>query len=234
MKDTRHDRHTRITDEYRDMRTRLEGATGELKSLQEKRATTLQASRDAGQRWRQIFKDAGGIADKDVRKIQTKEHTLAAEVEQLDDLISELTRHVDELRHWTGELRKQHVTSLYLTRREMAATRLTAALEAVFEKPEGKDLLEAISQRADSLNQEVIEDHGFLAGIGFDAHESMKPNFMAVISADDRRKVAGEVEKRTRALIADTVIERMSALDAEAVRFGDDLDCPLPPLGCEH
>lgn len=228
------DRYTRITDEYRDMRERLEGAASKLERLKERRAATLQGSRDAGQHWRKIFKEAGGVAGKDVRDLQAEEHALAAEVEQLDDLIRELTQHVDELKHWTGELRKRHVTSLYLTRRELAATRLTTALDTVFEKPEGQDLLEALSQRADSLSQEVIEDHVFMAGIGFDGHEGARAGFIAMVSRDDRRKITDEAERRKRALIADVVMKRIDALGEGHPRFDDALAAPLSPLACEQ
>lgn len=228
------DRFARVTDDYRKIQSQLEEAHGEFDRLKQLRAATLQSSRDAGQRWRQMFKDAGGKAGKEVRDVQAEEHSLAAEVEQIDELIGELTPRVDELRHWAGEMRKQHVSSLHLTRREMAATRLDAALNTIFEKPEGQELLEALAQRGDSIHREVIEDHVFMGLIGFDGHEGSAPGFMARISGDDRRKIAEEVEKRKRALFADVVTKRLESLGEEHPRFGDALAVPLPPLACEQ
>ena len=83
------DRLTRVTDDYREFRAKLETATGELERLKDQRAATMQSSRDAGQQWRQVFKDAGGAAGKEVRELQGEERTLAAEIEQLDVLIDE-------------------------------------------------------------------------------------------------------------------------------------------------
>lgn len=231
---TTHKHFTQVTENYRAMRDKLETAAGELKRLQGQRAATMQSSRDAGRQWRQIFKDAGGAAGKEVRELQAEERTLAAEVEQLDVLINELTPHVAELRHWASQLRQQHIAHLAEARRDTAANRLDAAMAEVFEKPEGQELLEALAQRADSIRSEVVEDHSFMGGIGFDGHESSKPGFMAKISGDDRRKIAAEAEKRKRAMIADAVIERMAALGDEKTRFEGDLEGPLAPLACEH
>lgn len=228
------DRFTRVTDDYRELQTQLEKAHGELGRLKQLRAATLQSSRDAGQRWRQMFKDAGGKAGKEVRDLQAEEHSLAAEVEQIEELIGELTPRVDELRHWAGEQRKRHVTTLHLTRREMAAGRLAEALGAVFERSEGQELLEALAQRADSLRQEVIEDHMFMGSIGFDGHEASTPGFMGRISGEDRRKIADEVERRKRALVADVVMKRLDALGDDHPGFDDALAAPLPPLACEQ
>lgn len=227
-------RFTRITDDYREAQAQLESAHGELERLKQLRAATQQSSRDAGKNWRQMFKDASGKAGKEVRDLQAEEHSLAAEVEQIDELIDELTPRVDELRHWAGEQRKHHVTSLHLTRREMASTRLNEALNTIFEKPEGQELLEALSQRGDSIHREVIEDHVFMGLIGFDGHEGSAPGFMARISGDDRRKIAEEVEKRKRALFADVVTKRLESLGEEHPRFDDALAAPMPPLACEQ
>lgn len=231
---TPRDRYARVTDDYRDVRAKLETAAGELERLKDQRAATMQSSRDAGRNWRQIFKDAGGAAGKEVRELQAEERTLAAEVEQLDVLIAELTPHVAELRHWAGQLRKQHIAHLTEARRNAAINRLNAAMADVFEKPEGQELLEALAQRADSAQREVIEDNSFMAGIGFDGHEASRPGFMAKISGDDRRKIADEADKRKRALIADAVLERLAALDDEKTRFEGDLEGPLAPLACER
>ncbi|WP_046080009.1 hypothetical protein [Halomonas sp. HG01] len=228
------DRFTRLTDDYRKMRDQLSAASEELDRLKQQRAATLQSSRDAGQRWRQLFKEAGGKPDKKVRELQAEEHALAGEVEPLDELIGELTQRVDELRHWAGQMRGQHVASLYRTRREMAAARLATAMDAVFDKPEGQELLEALAQRGDSLQREVLEDSKFLASLGFDGHESKAPGFMGRITGDDRRKIAAEVEKRKRGLVADVVMKQLEGLGDEHPRFDDALAAPLPPLACEQ
>ncbi|WP_069384043.1 hypothetical protein [Halomonas caseinilytica] len=227
-------RFTCVTNDYREMRTQLKASSEELDRLKQQRAATLQSSRDAGQRWRQLFKDAGGKPGKKVRELQAEEHTLAGETEKLDELIGELAPRVEELRHWTGQMRGQHVTSLHLTRREMAAARLATAMDAVFDKPEGQELLEALAQRGESLQQEVLEDSKFLASLGFDGHESKIPGFMGRITGDDRRKIAAEVVKRKRGLVADVVMKRLEELGDEHPRFDDALAAPLPPLACEQ
>lgn len=230
---TYHKHFAKVTENYRAMRDKLEKAAVRLERLQEQRAATLQSSRDAGQRWRQLFKDDDGTAGKEVRDLQAEENALAAEVEQLDELIGELKPHVDELRHWAGELRKQHVNALSTARREMASQRLSAALAAVFDRPEGQELLEALAQRADSLHAEVLEDGIFMGKIGFDAHESSVPGFMARITGADRQKIAEETERRKAALVASAVTERM-ARQKGAGAFEDELAGPLPALPCER
>lgn len=231
---TANDRFTRVTDEYRAMREKLEAAAAELRRLKEQRAATLQSSRDAGQRWRQAFKDAAGKPGKEVRTLQAEERTLASEVEQLDELIDELRPHVEELRHWTGELRKQHVKALSAARREAAASRLEAALEAVFSKPEGQELLEALAQRADSLKAEVLEDSLFMGRLGFGGHEPMQHGFMGKITAEDRQLITKEVERRRQALVAEAVMQRMTSRKGDSDAATGELAKPLPPLHCEH
>ncbi|NIC37189.1 hypothetical protein HBJ58_10920 [Halomonas desiderata] len=228
------DRFNRVTNDYREMRNQLESAHGQLARLKQQRAATLQSSREAGERWRQLFRDAGGKAGKEVRELQTEEHSLAAEVEQLDELIAELEPRVAELRHWAQELRAQHVTRLHEARRDMAAQRLAAALDSVFAKPEGQELLAALAQRADSVQREVLEDHVFMGTIGFDGHEAAKPGFMAMISGHDREVIANQVEKRKRALVADVVMQRLQALGTEHPQFDEDLAAPLPLMACER
>lgn len=230
---TAHEHFTQVTESYRATRDKLETAAGELERLKDQRAATLQSSRDAGQRWRQLFKEAAGTAGKEVRKLQAEERTLASEVEELDELIGELTPHVEELRHWAGELRKQHVNALSTARRELASQRLAAALDAVFDKPEGQELLEALAQRADSLPAEVLDDAAFMSKCGFDAHESRAPGFLARITGADRQKITEETEKRKAALVAGAVTERM-ARQKDLGNFDVDLATPLPALPCER
>nr|WP_163503977.1 hypothetical protein [Halomonas socia] len=230
---TTHEHFTKVTENYLATRDKLEKAAARLQRLQEQRAATLQSRRDAGQRWRQLFKEGDGAAGKEVRNLQAEESTLASEVEQLDELIGELKPHVDELRHWAGELRQQHVHALRTTRREVAARRLSDALDAVFNKPEGQELLQALALRATSLNAEVIEDSVFMAGLGFDAHESAMSGFMAKIAAADRAAITREVKRRKKALIADAAGQRLARLEGSA-SFEGDLASPIAALLCER
>lgn len=229
-----HQRFTKVTAAYQDARQELDEATSQLQRLRQQRIATMQSSRDAGERWRQAFKDAKGEPSKAVRELKHEELTLRDEAEQLEDMLGELEAHVASLKERADSLRMGHVISLYQARREESEQELADAVEAVFALPQGQQLLTALGRRAASVQREVLEDTRWLGTIGFDGHEPQHPGFLATITHEDRDKIGREVERRRRALIADVVMARLDRLDGLATSFKDDLAAPLPPLACER
>lgn len=221
----------KVLGEYQKTRAELEEAVGQLQRLKKQRAVTQQSSQAAGEKWRQQFKASMGNPSKEVRALQSEEHAMKAEVEQLDELMGELDSRVAQLQQEAAELRQAHLDGLHLARQDAVDSAFERTAATLFRTEEARGFLGATEDKLAGIYHETVTDWSFMAQLGFGAHEIDKPGFVQGLSNQDRGAVEREVTRRKAATIADLVMRYLPGNGSTA--FGGDLYAPLPPLDCE-
>ncbi len=217
---------------YLEIRQELEEASTQMARLEDQRESTLASSEEAGQRWKEVFRQNHGAAGKEVRELQHQEATLADEADQLEILIRELAGHVEKLKFRTAAARKQYQQTQAAARAALVEGELESSAAAMLGTDQGARFLAALAAKKQCATAEALGDTTFMAGLGFDGHEPSQPGFMAVITDTDRQRIQGESTRRVSARLASIMAVHMDRAAQPSAALKELAAMP-PALACE-
>lgn len=217
---------------YLEIRQELEEASIQMARLEDQRESTLASSEEAGQRWKEVFRQNHGAAGKEVRELQHQEATLADEADQLEILIKELAGHVEKLKFRTAAARKQYQQTQAAARAALVEGELESSAAAMLSTDQGARFLAALAAKKKGATTDVLEDFAFMGAIGFDAHEPSRPGFMAVITGTDRQQIQEEATRRMNARLASIMAAHMDRAAQPSAAL-EELAAMPPALACE-
>lgn len=217
---------------YLEIRQELEEASTQMARLEDQRESTLASSEEAGQRWKEVFRQNHGAAGKEVRELQHQEMTLADEADQLEILIRELAGHVEKLKFRTAAARKQYQQTQAAARAALVEGELENSAAAMLGTDQGARFLAALAAKKKGATTDVLEDFAFMGAIGFDAHEPSRPGFMAVITGTDRQQIQEEATRRMNARLASIMAAHMDRASQPSAAL-EELAAMRPILACE-
>ncbi|WP_444984900.1 hypothetical protein [Halomonas mongoliensis] len=217
---------------YLEIRQELEEASTQMARLEDQRESTLASSEEAGQRWKEVFRQSLGEAGKEVRELQHQEATLADEADQLEILIKELASHVEQLKFRTAAARKQYQQTQAAARAALVEGELESSAAAMLSTDQGARFLAALAAKKKGATTDVLEDFAFMGAIGFDAHEPSRPGFMAVITGTDRQQIQEEATRRMNARLASIMATHMDRAAQPSAAL-EELAAMPPALACE-
>lgn len=155
--------------DYLDLRAPLEGMAKELSRLNKQRHATEATGKEAGEKWRALFKEAMGKADEEVRRLQAEEHAMKGEIEQLGELIAELEPQMETQKVKTAGARAAYLSDLRRANQQYDRDRLKESADKLLATKEAQPFLTALADRLTHCEREALDDRAFMVTSGFDA-----------------------------------------------------------------
>lgn len=196
--------------------------------LEKQRAATIRAAKDAGEAWRAQFKESYGQVNSTIQKLKAQEYGALEEVTQLEELIEQLADHIEAEKRPTKQARESYERLFYAEQASASQRQLESAVQDVLATEEGQRLVEALTQKSRTEHNAVLSDNAFMVGLGFDAHDSTKRGFMAMITREDSAAIENEAKKRVREQLADMLTATTPKTPASP-----SVDALVPRLACE-
>ena len=193
-------------DEYLALRSELQEMATEYQRLKKQRQATETTGVQAGKKWREMFKKARGKVDGDIRQLQTDEHAMKAESEQLDELISELEPQLETLKVKTAGTRSTYLANLRHANQQYDRDRLKESANKLLATEEAQPFLAALADRLTHCEREALDDRAFMATAGFDApfHDGWYAS-IAHFPSDLQGGLRRKLEARENEMIAELV-----------------------------
>lgn len=192
--------------EYLELQSQLQEMATEYQRLKKQRRATEGTGVQAGEKWREMFKKARGKVDGEIRQLQTDEHAMKAEAQQLDELITELEPQLETLKVKTAGTRASYLSNLRRANQQYDRDRLKESADKLLATEEAQPFLAALADRLTHCEREALDDSAFMVTAGFDTpvHDGWYASiahFPNDLQGDLRRKLAA----RENEMIADLV-----------------------------
>jgi prefoldin subunit 5 len=222
----------KIRDEYLQLRSQLEETDGELARLRKQRQATQTMATEAGQQWRELFKESRGQRTDRIAELQAEERTLNAELEPLAEMITALEGEVMQLRSKVAPTRQAYLNNIARTRADLDHQHVQEMGSTLFGSEDGQAFLAALSRRLDRVPSEVKSDDVFMS-VGLGYGYSADPKSSMVMLNDEQKLVDAEVKRRQAQLVMDTLSQYLPKAGATSAQLPEILT-PIEELPCER
>ena len=174
--------------EYLELRSQLQEMATEYQRLKKQRRATEGTGVQAGEKWREMFKKARGKVDGEIRQLQTDEHAMKAEAQQLDELITELEPQLETLKVKTVQqlnIKANHTLPVGLIDSMTFLEALAMDLMAVRIKELSDTTGWIVVKSCDGLKSEAITERNQSGSVIDRAMNSLDPYCVVVLNGEE-------------------------------------------------